>query len=194
MQGDEIKQVYQAESSIGENKEIWLQRRLGHPSFSYLKLLFPSLFKNKDISQFKYENCEYAKQHRASFPVQIYEKSCPFILIHSDIQGPSRVKTNTRVHWFITFIDDHTRVCWMYLLKEKLEAAGVFKQFHKMILNQIETNIKILCTDNGREYCSNILGEYLQKEGIIHHSSFIMIMYWHFKAKWSVRKKTSSPS
>ena len=137
--------------------------------------MFPSLFKNKDISQFKYENCEYAKQHRASFPVRIYEKSCPFILIHSDIWGPSRVKTNTRVHWFITFIDDHTRVCWMYFLKEKLEVAGVFKQFHKMILNQIETNIKILRIDNGREYYLNILGEYLQKEGIIHHDHVLTL-------------------
>ena len=66
-----------------------------------------------------------------------------------------------------------TRVCWVYLLKEKSEAAGVFKQFHKMILNQFETNIKILHTNNGREYYSNILEKYLQKEGIIHHSSCI---------------------
>ena len=100
-------------------------------------------------------------------------KFCPFMLIHSDIWGPSHVKTNTGVHWFITFIDDHTRLCWVYLLKEKSEAAGVFKQFHKIILNQFKTNIKILRTDNGREYYSNILGEYLQKEGIIHHSSCI---------------------
>ena len=51
MQGDEIKKVYQAESSIAENKEVWLWHcRLGHPSFSYLKLLFPSLFKNKEFS------------------------------------------------------------------------------------------------------------------------------------------------
>ncbi|RVW83302.1 hypothetical protein CK203_039647 [Vitis vinifera] len=32
MQGDEIKKVYQAESSIAENKEVWLWHcRLGHP-------------------------------------------------------------------------------------------------------------------------------------------------------------------
>ena len=112
MQGDEIKRVYQAKSSIAENKEIWLWHcRLGHLSFSYLKLLFPSLFQNKDISQFKCKNCEYAKHHRASFPIQIYEKSCLFMLIHSYIWGPSCVKTNTGVRWFITFINDHTRVC-----------------------------------------------------------------------------------
>ena len=172
MQGDKIKNVYQAESSIGENKEIWLWHcRLWHPSFSYLKLLFPSPFKNKDISQFKCENYEYVKHHRASFPVQIHKKSCHFMLIHSHIWGPSCAKTNTGVRWFITFIDDYTRVCWVYLLEGKSEATGMFKQFHKMILNPFETNIKILPTYNGREYYSNILGEYLQKKEsfIIHH-------------------------
>ena len=59
----------------------------------------------------------------------------------------------------------------MYLLEGKSEATGMFKQFHKMILNHFETNIKILPTYNGREYYSNILGEYLQKKEsfIIHH-------------------------
>ena len=90
------------------------------------------------------------------------------MLIHSYIWGPSLVKINIGVDWYITFIDNHNRVCWVYLLKEKYEVVGVFKQFHKMILNQFETNIRILHTDNEREYYPNILGEHLQKEGIIH--------------------------
>ena len=57
------------------------------------------------------------------------------MLIHSYIWGPSHVKINIGVHWYITFIDNHNRVCWVYLLKEKYEVVGVFKQFHKMILN-----------------------------------------------------------
>ena len=63
----------------------------------------------------------------------------------------------------------------MYLLEGKSEATGMFKQFHKMILNHFETNIKILPTYNGREYYSNILGEYLQKEGIIHHDHVLTL-------------------
>ena len=31
-------------------------------------------------------------------------------MIHSDIWGPSRIQSLTGEKWFITFIDDHTRI------------------------------------------------------------------------------------
>ena len=31
--------------------------------------------------------------------------------------------------WFLTLIDDHTRVCWVYLLKKKSNAKQIFKKF-----------------------------------------------------------------
>jgi len=37
--------------------------RLGHPSFKYLKALFPNFFEGKDISSFQCEVCEFAKHH-----------------------------------------------------------------------------------------------------------------------------------
>ena len=62
-----------AVDSYGTQKkeiEIWLlHRRLGYASFDYLKNLFPSLFTNFDMSIFKYDVCELAKSHRASFPL-----------------------------------------------------------------------------------------------------------------------------
>lgn len=42
--------------------------------------------------------------------------------------------------WFITFIDDHTRVWWLYLLKEKSEAVTVFQIFFSMIKIQFNAN------------------------------------------------------
>lgn len=45
---------------------------LGHPSFTYLKILFPLLFKkekiNKNPSDFQYETCELAKHHQKLRP------------------------------------------------------------------------------------------------------------------------------
>ncbi|KAE8716080.1 Detected protein of unknown function [Hibiscus syriacus] len=41
-----------------------------------------------------------------------------------DIWGPSRVKNADNCKWFITFIDDHSRITWTYLLKDKSETAG----------------------------------------------------------------------
>ena len=127
---------------------ILLHNRLGHPSFSYMKFLFPSLFKNDD--SFQCEICQLAKHTRVPFPPQPYHASTPFALIHSDIWGPSRIVTLTRKKWFVTFADDHTRVCWVYLLREKSEVATVFQNFHSMIHTQFNENIRMLRTDNGR--------------------------------------------
>ena len=40
-----------------------------------------------------------------------------------------------------------------------------------MVKTQYSTNIQILHTDNGREYFNQILGEYLNTNGIVHQSS-----------------------
>ena len=77
-------------SSLSREQTIKLwHRRLGHPSFPYLKKLFLSLFKNNDV--FGCEVCQLAKHMHSNFPAKSYEASQPFTLIHSDIWGPSRV-------------------------------------------------------------------------------------------------------
>ena len=44
---------FQTKSVMTNKEEIWLQhRRLGHPSFGILQLMFPSLFKGLDIESF----------------------------------------------------------------------------------------------------------------------------------------------
>ena len=76
--------------------------------------------------------------------------------------------TLIEARWFIIFIDDHTRVCWIYLLKEKSNAKKVFKIFHAMIKTQFQTQIQVIPTDNRKEYFNFILGDYLLENGIIH--------------------------
>lgn len=158
--------------SVKDDIMLW-HYRLGHPNFVYLNKLFPSLFKNKNISDFQCEICQLAKHHRAIFSSQPYKPSRPFFLIHSDLWGPSRVKNISGTRWFITFIDDHTRVCWVYLLKEKSEAAEVFRKFYNMVETQFHIKIQILRTDNGKEYFNSILGKFLMDKGIMHQTTCV---------------------
>lgn len=166
-------QALSNESLSVSNKIMLWYNRLGHPSFPYLKKLFPSLFRNKNINSFRCETCQFAKHTSVPHPVQLYKSSKPFSLIHSDIWGPSRVNNITWARWFITFIDDHTRTCWVFLLKEKSDAESTFKQFRQMIKTQFQTQIQILRTDNGREYFNSIRGQYLINHGIFHQSSCV---------------------
>ena len=141
-------------ASVSESELMLLHQRLGHPSLEYLKFLYPDLSRNK-LQNFNCEDCILAKQTKSSHPKHAYKPSKPFHLIHSDIWGPTRISNITNTRWFITFIDDHTRMCWVFLMKEKFETYLEFKRFHQMVLNVFQTPIHVLRTDNGQEYFSN---------------------------------------
>lgn len=128
-----------------------------HLNFQYLKHLFPSLFSNKTIN-FQCKICEFAKQQHTYFLNSHYKPSKSFTLIHSDLWKPSRFPNHTKTKWFVTFIDDYTRDCWVYLLKEKFEVRDAFINFHLMIQIWFQSQIQILWTDNSTKYFNNFLG------------------------------------
>ena len=145
---------------------------MGHPNFQYLSRMFPTLCPPSNLDM-KCEVCELAKHHRSSYPRAPYIPTKSFTTIHSDLWGPSRNPNRTKTRGFITFIDDHTRFCWVYLLKDKSEAPTAFMNFFAMIKNQFNTSIKVLHSDNGTEYFNCILSDFLQTHGIIHRSSCV---------------------
>ena len=72
-------------SLSNSNKEsailLW-HYRLGHPNFLYLKILFPSLFRNVNLQALQCEICQLSKQCRNNYPIQGYKPSKPFTIIH----------------------------------------------------------------------------------------------------------------
>ncbi|KAL0543454.1 hypothetical protein IC582_018550 [Cucumis melo] len=146
--------------------------RLGHPNFTYRQHLFPHLFSKVDVSSLSCDVCIRAKQHRVSFPSQPYKPTQPFNLIHSDVWGPSKVTTSSGKRWFVTFIDDHTRLTWVYLISDKSEVPSIFQNFYHTIKTQFHTKIAILRSDNGREFQNHNLSEFLASKGIVHQTSW----------------------
>jgi transposase InsO family protein len=68
--------------------------------------------------------------------------------------------------YFILFIDGHTRMAWVYFLKEKSEAFEKFVNFQLMVENETRENIASLRTDNGGEFTSTEFNDYCHKNGI----------------------------
>jgi hypothetical protein len=62
-------------------------------------------------------------------------------LIHSNLSGPMHVPSANDNKYMMTFIDEYTRMCWVYLLKEKSQAFDTFKKFHLWIKNETQLNI-----------------------------------------------------
>jgi hypothetical protein len=55
----------------------------------------------------------------------------------------------------MTFIDDASRFCYIFLLKSKDEALHYFKFYKAEVENQLERKNKRLHDDRGGEYTSN---------------------------------------
>ena len=76
-----------------------------------------------------------SKANRLPFVSSKSRTSKLFKVVHSDIWGPSRVDSFDGYKYYVTFIDDYSRVTWVYLLKSKSEFFDAFKDFHKLLTN-----------------------------------------------------------
>uniref|UniRef100_A0A2N9FGP9 Integrase catalytic domain-containing protein n=1 Tax=Fagus sylvatica TaxID=28930 RepID=A0A2N9FGP9_FAGSY len=72
--------------------------------------------------------------------------------------------------YFVTFIDDCTRYCYVYLLRSKDEALESFIHYKKEVENQLNKKIKVLRSDRGGEYESPF-GEFCSQHGIVHQTT-----------------------
>ncbi|GKA38705.1 retrovirus-related pol polyprotein from transposon TNT 1-94, partial [Tanacetum coccineum] len=101
------------------------------------------------------EGCALGKQARKSFPVaQAKRAEEKLELVHADICGPMKTDSYARSKYFLLFIDDYSRICWVYFLTYKSEAFGFFKKFKAWAENQSNRKLKVLRTDRGGEFLS----------------------------------------
>lgn len=75
-------------------------------------------------------------------------------VFYSYICGPFEAPTLGESRYFITFVNKHIRMLWLYTIKFKSEALKMFKRFKILIEKEGEKEIKILRTDGGGEYTS----------------------------------------
>jgi hypothetical protein len=72
-------------------------------------------------------------------------------LIHFDLCEMNGILTKGGKRYFITFIDDSTRFCYVYLLKSKDGALHYFKTYKAEVENQLERKIIWLRSNRGGE-------------------------------------------
>ena len=68
--------------------------------------------------------------------------------------------------YLLTFIDDFSRYTWVFFIKRKSEVYEKFTDLKALIENASAQKIKILRSDNGREYVSNELLHICSQSGI----------------------------
>ena len=153
-----------------------LHNRFAHTNFRGLMTLarkglvlgIPS--KIKDIAGICKE-CAMAKSHQLSFKKERATVRARGIAMkfHSDIKGPFKTRDRDGNRFILTFIDDHSRRGFVYLLKSKDETAAILKQEIRRFKTEVGISMACLRTDGGTEYFD--LDEFMVEQGITHEVS-----------------------
>ena len=72
----------------------------------------------------------------------------------------------SQAKYALTFLDEFSRYCWVYFLKNKSEVLGLFKVFKDLVENQSGRRLKILRSDNDGEYVKYEFIQYCEVSGI----------------------------
>ena len=89
-------------------------------------------------------------------------------LIHTNVAGPHKTSSLNGSKYYIVFINDYTRMCWIYFLRFKSAVAGVFFKFKNWIENQSGFRIQVLRSYNDKEYTLNEFDKFCEEVGIEH--------------------------
>lgn len=154
-------------NATGNNDSVLWHRRLAHINFAALN----SLLNIKVKHDIQCVVCAEGKQSRKPFHDSGTRASGLLGLVHSDVCGPILIRSHGHARFFVTFIDDFSRKCFVYVLKSKGEVFTQFLKFKERVERETERKIKTLRTDNGTEYENNKFHEFFAKHGIKHEKS-----------------------
>ena len=76
--------------------------------------------------------------------------------------------------YFVTFVDDFSRVTWLYLMKSCFEFFfSHFSVFCAEIQTQFHVSVQTLRSDNAKEYLSEPFQSFMLQYGILHQTSCV---------------------
>lgn len=158
-----------------DNALLW-HRRLGHINTSDLNKM-----KNGAVQGVSYDgSCDITKTNcvvccegkQSRLPFSTGTRATEVLeIVHADVCGPMETKSFGSARYFLLFVDDYSRMSFVYFMKKKSEVFKFFKEFKSMVENQKNVAIKVLRTDNGGEFCSKMMEDFLKKSGILHQKT-----------------------
>ena len=115
----------------------------------------------------KCKTCMLTKITRQPFP-RVQRENFMRDLIHNDLCDFHASPSLGNKKYVVTYIDDYSSYCYVFLLHAKDEALGKFKIYKNEVELQKGSLIKRLRTDRGGEYFDP---DYFQSVGIIHETT-----------------------
>ena len=86
--------------------------------------------------------------------------------VHRYVCGPFSVASTTKHNYYVIFVDDYSRKCWIFFMQKKDQTFSMFLEFKEIVEKESRKQVKALRSDNGGEYISNEFKKFCSKEGI----------------------------
>ena len=114
-------------------------------------------------------SCEYGKAHRK--PIK-KERKAPRASkigeeVHTDVWGPSPIRTIGGREYFSAYTDDYSRYSKLYLQRLKSETFASYKKYEAFLRRQRGAEIKKLHSDRRGEYLSKKFSDHLGEKGTV---------------------------
>ena len=109
--------VYNSQCQTNTTKLANLfHQKFGHPNKHVLKSILSSLsFDCLSISAPDFcDVCQYGKVHQMPFYSTGIRTKAPLELIHADLWGPAPLPYLHGYRYYISFVDDCSRYCWIF--------------------------------------------------------------------------------
>jgi hypothetical protein len=98
------------------------------------------------------KGCMLGKNIKKAFPRSDNKAQGILDLVHSDVCGPRSSPSLSGFLYYVIFIDDYSRKCWIYFLKSKSDTFDKFKEYKSFIEKKTWKHIRILRIDNRGEF------------------------------------------
>ncbi|GJV11328.1 retrovirus-related pol polyprotein from transposon TNT 1-94 [Tanacetum coccineum] len=156
----------------------WLwHRRLSHLNFSTINQLAKQGL-IKGLPKLKYTKdhmclaCQMGKSKKESHPHKPKPSTDEKLqMLHMDLCGPMLIESIKKKRYILFIVDDYSRFTWVKFLRIKDEAPDSIIKFFKQAQVSLNTTVRYLSTDNGTEFLSQTLRNYMEEVEITHNTS-----------------------
>jgi transposase InsO family protein len=113
--------------------------------------------------------CQDSKQVGAPHHVKtIMTITRPLKILHMDLFGPIAYISIGGNKYGLVIIDDYSCFTWVFFLQDKSETQEMLKKFLKREQNEFDAKVKRIRSNNGTEFKSTQVEDYLDEECIKH--------------------------
>lgn len=150
---------------------LW-HHKLGHIGLRPLKSILLAAVTVLVMNEVKVQRCSTCVESKMAWHSftshSAFCSSSPGDLIHSNVCS-FEVASREGFRYFVTFIDDYSKLTMIYPMKSKSDTFSCFKAFRSKFELQLSTRIRKLCSDNDGEYLSEAFISNLPDSWIEHH-------------------------